>query len=327
MTTMRQRIGERVVGRQRELDLILAVLEAGRDILVEGPPGTSKSTLLRAIAAEWGVPVVLVEGNADLTPAKLIGSHDPARVLQEGYRDDNFVDGPLLRAMREGGFLYIEEFNRAPDDTINTLLSAITEREIVVPRIGRVAAAPTFRVIGTMNPHDNVGTTALAMSVHDRFNRLEVGYQDAEAELAIVAMHANGTHASGTQGDGVSHDGTAGAPARLAESLRHDAVQLTRATREHPEIRQGSSVRGAIDLYLVTMELLQLRGITEAGEGRAAPEGSPRHRYATAVYDAMVVALSGRIHVDEASESTPEAVLRHIWETHFLLDPAAAEPG
>lgn len=38
---------------------------------------------------------------------------------------ENFVDGPLLEAMRSGGFLYIEEFSRAPEDTLNTLLTAM----------------------------------------------------------------------------------------------------------------------------------------------------------------------------------------------------------
>src|SRR6266851_4658234 len=109
----RARIAARGVGRERELELILAAVAAGRDMLIEGPPGTSKSTLLRAITTEWGVPLVFVEGNADLTPAKLIGHHNPARVLREDYSADNFVDGPLLEAMREGGFLYIEELNRA----------------------------------------------------------------------------------------------------------------------------------------------------------------------------------------------------------------------
>ena len=111
---------------------------------------------------------MFVEGNADLTPAKLIGHHNPARVLREDYSADNFVDGPLLEAMREGGFLYIEEFNRAPEDTLNTLLTAMAEREVAVPRVGPVEAKPTFRVIASMNPYDNVGTTRLSTSVHDR---------------------------------------------------------------------------------------------------------------------------------------------------------------
>jgi len=102
------RIASHLVGRERELRLTLAAVAAGRDIILEGPPGTSKSTLLRAITAEWGIPLVFVEGNADLTPAKLLGHHNPARVLREDYSADNFVAGPLVEAMCKGAFLYFE---------------------------------------------------------------------------------------------------------------------------------------------------------------------------------------------------------------------------
>jgi MoxR-like ATPase len=283
-------------------------------MLIEGPPGTSKSTLLRAITAEWGVPLVFVEGNADLTPAKLTGYYNPAQVLREGYTAANFVDGPLLEAMRDGGFLYIEEFNRAPEDTLNTLLTAMAEREIAVPRVGRVAARPTFRVIATMNPYDNVGTTRLSTSIHDRLCRLAVTYQDEESERGIVRLRAP------LPPDDV--------PAGLAAALVADAVAVTRATRVHPDVRQGSSVRGAIDLTLVAGELVALRGIRDSGGSGRLTGGNPaRQAYADAVFDAMVVALSGRIQLDETVDATPEAVLRQIWEDHFVLLPAAAVPG
>jgi MoxR-like ATPase len=320
------RVAAHLVGRERELTLTLAAVAAGRDLILEGPPGTSKSTLLRAITAEWGIPLVFVEGNADLTPAKLIGHHNPARVLREDYSPDNFVDGPLLQAMRAGGFLYIEEFNRAPEDTLNTLLTAMAERQIAVPTAGTVVATPTFRVVASMNPYDNVGTTRLSTSVHDRICRLAIGYQDATAERGIVTLRAPLPKL---------------AP-ELYERLVSDAVAVTRATREHEDIRQGSSVRGAIDLTLVAGQLLGLRissagGISSAGE--AGPAGPPdlsgepglaseaAESYPEVVYDAMVVALSGRIFLDETVDLTPEAVLRQIWEDQFVLAPAAAAPG
>jgi MoxR-like ATPase len=301
IVAVRDRVRPRLVGRERELDLLLAAVAAGCDIILEGPPGTSKSTLLRAITAEWGIPLVFIEGNADLTPAKLVGHHNPARVLREDYSADNFVDGPLLAAMRAGGFLYIEEFNRAPEDTLNTLLTAMAERQIAVPRAGTVTAAGTFRVIASMNPYDNVGTTRLSTSVHDRLCRLAVGYQDAAAERGIVALRAP------------LPDLAPGLHVRLMA----DAVAVTRATREHEDIRQGSSVRGAIDITLVAGQLLELAGLTEPGD----------ERYPGVLYDAMVVALSGRIFLDETVEVTPEVVLRQIWEDHFILAPAAAAPG
>ena len=127
ITAVRDRVRRRLVGREHELDLVLAAVAPGVTSCWRGRPGTSKSTLLRGITAEWGIPLVFVEGNADLTPAKLVGHHNPARVLREDYSAENFVDGPLLEAMRSGGFLYIEEFNRAPEDTLNTLLTAMAD--------------------------------------------------------------------------------------------------------------------------------------------------------------------------------------------------------
>jgi MoxR-like ATPase len=334
LASIRSRIQAEVVGRERELGLVLAAVAAGRDILLEGPPGTSKSTLLRAITGEWGIPLVFVEGNADLTPAKLVGHHNPARVLREDYSPDNFVDGPLIEAMREGGFLYIEEFNRAPEDTLNTLLTAMAERRIAVPRVGEVIARDTFRVIASMNPYDNIGTTRLSTSVHDRLCRLAITYQDAAAERGIVTLRA-------PQFDQALAD----LKPAVYERLVADAVAVTRATREHEDIRQGSSVRGAIDLTLVAGELFTLdpersRGSASpaddsgdmAADEREGPEAgewheAAEHSYRETVYDAMTVALSGRIFLDETVEATPEQVLRQIWEDHFILNPAVAQPG
>ena len=118
-----------------------------------------------------------------------------------------------------------------------------------------------------------------------------VDYQDAAAERGIVALR---TQVTGPLG------------ARLMD----DAVAVTRATRQHPEIRQGSSVRGAIDLVLVAEQLASCGG-----------RGPRLDAYPPMVYDAMVVALSGRIHLDEAIDATPEQVLREIWEDHFILQP------
>lgn len=300
VSEIRDRVATQLVGRERELELLLAAVASGRDIILEGPPGTSKTTMLKAITAEWGIPLVLVEGNAELTPVKLIGHHHPARVLREDYSADNFVPGPLVEAMRDGGFLYIEEFNRAPEDTLNTLLMAIGDRSIAIPRVGVVEARRTFRVVASMNPFDNVGTTRLSSSVHDRLCRLAIGYQDAEAERGIVILRA-----------------AVGDLEELSEHVVTDAVAVTRATRDHPDVRQGSSVRGAIDVAVLVAELARLRGIVSSGDGR----------YDDTLLDAMIIALSGRIQLDEVSDVSAEQVLRDIWQTHILGRSANAAPG
>jgi MoxR-like ATPase len=58
LASRRAALATRVVGRGRELDLVLAAVTAGRDLLLEGPPGTSKSTILRAITESWGIPLL-----------------------------------------------------------------------------------------------------------------------------------------------------------------------------------------------------------------------------------------------------------------------------
>jgi hypothetical protein len=154
--------------------VLAATLSSGCHVVLEGQPGTGKSTLLRAVADGAGLGVEFVEGNAELTPARLVGHHDPALVLEAGYTPETFVDGPLISALREGRLLYIEELNRVPEETLNVLVGALAEGEIHVPRLGRVSARELFVRAGRLGGGTGRG-----------YRRLSPGRAGGEGDLDL----------------------------------------------------------------------------------------------------------------------------------------------
>ena len=286
-----------VVGRKRELELVVAALHGGRHVLLEGPPGTGKSTLLRSVAEAMGVGFAFVEGNAELTPARLVGHFDPARVLTDGYSADVFVDGPLVSALRDGSLLYVEEINRIPEETLNVLITVMSEGEITVPRLGTVKSSAGFRLVAAMNPFDAVGTARISSAVYDRVCRIAMTYQHAEDEIEIVQreLHQRNSAIS------VPSDWVA------------QVVEMVRRTRNHADLRFGSSVRGAIDTAVVATSL-------------AAMRKTAVHDPAIGL-DSTLVALTGRVRLREGSVRTAEEVITEIFSDVFGVKPEDGDAG
>lgn len=286
-----------VVGRKRELELVVAALHGGRHVLLEGPPGTGKSTLLRSVAEAMGVGFAFVEGNAELTPARLVGHFDPARVLTDGYSADVFVDGPLVSALRDGSLLYVEEINRIPEETLNVLITVMSEGEITVPRLGTVKSSAGFRLVAAMNPFDAVGTARISSAVYDRVCRVAMTYQHAEDEIEIVQRELRQRNS--------------------AQSVPSDwvalVVEMVRRTRNHADLRFGSSVRGAIDTAVVATSLAAMRktAVQDPAIG----------------LDSALVALTGRVRLREGSVRTAEEVITEIFSDVFGVKPEDGDAG
>lgn len=269
-------VREGIVGREVEIRSIITAMDAGKHILLEGPPGTSKSTLLREIAQKARIPFYIVEGNIDLTPAKLVGHFNPSKVMEDSYKPEYFEKGPLAMAMEEGGILYIEEFNRMPADVSNVLISPMEEGEISIPRYGSVRAVHPFTVIAAQNPYDDVGTVRVSRAFMDRICLIKMNYQDEEEEREIVRLR------TGLDKAGVIEL----------------AVKMMRKTREHQDIKLGASIRAAIDLVDLFASMQKLAD-------------QPAGNFLTAAR----MAMSNKIWLNEMACKDSDEIIEEVWDS------------
>ncbi|MEY3691275.1 MAG: hypothetical protein RJB57_930, partial [Actinomycetota bacterium] len=119
--------------------------------------------------------------------------------------------------------------------------------------------------------------------VYDRVCRVAMSYQPADEETSIVVRELGAV--------------------QVPEAFLAGTVEVTRLTRSHPDLRVGSSVRGAVDFAKVAVSLADLRG--------SAPDDPP------VSLDAALVALSGRVRVREGSSRTAEEIVTELWNSVF----------
>ncbi len=222
-----------IIGRLDIIRQCLAAVEANKHLLIEGAVGVGKTTLASAISGHLRREMLRVDGDERYTSAKLVGWFDPPIVLKQGYTRDSFVAGPLMETMEVGGVLFINELNRMPEATQNTLLPVMDEGLLHVPKLGTIHAQNGFRIIATQNPEASVGVTPLGEALRDRFVWLFLEYHSEEEERQITKLNTKVTD----------------------EDIINTAVAITRATRDHADIRRGSSVRGAIDIASLYQQL------------------------------------------------------------------------
>jgi MoxR-like ATPase len=222
-----------IVGRGNELEKALVAIKADRHLLIEGAVGVGKTVIALAVAHHLKRPIFRVDGDERYTEQKLTGWFDPPIVLKMGYVKEAFVPGPLTLAMQNGGILFINELNRMPEGVQNVLLPAMDEFEIEIPKIGKIKAKNGFVIIATQNPREFVATSALSEALRDRFELITLDYQSEEEEIEIVKLRT-----------GVND-----------YNLLKPIVRIVRATRRHEDIRRGASVRAAMSISTLALQL------------------------------------------------------------------------
>ena len=134
------------VGDEREV--FLAAHSAHRPVLIKGPTGCGKTRFVEAMAAQLKIGVHTVACHEDLTAADLVGRH-----LLKGS-ETVWVDGPLTRAVREGGVAYLDEIVEARQD-VTVVIHPLTDYRRILPldRLGQQLKAPDdFMLVVSYNP-------------------------------------------------------------------------------------------------------------------------------------------------------------------------------
>ena len=170
-----------VVGLNDVTDQMLMALVAGGHVLLEGVPGTAKTTLCRTFSTVLGIHFERVQFTPDLLPSDVTGT----QVLDRQTSDFVLRKGPVFCQL-----LLADELNRAPARTQSSLLEAMQERQVTIE--GKTLPLPQpFMVLATQNPIEQEGVYRLPEAQLDRFLfRINVGYPERDQEVNMLELHS-----------------------------------------------------------------------------------------------------------------------------------------
>jgi len=160
------------------------------NVLVYGPTGPGKTTAVEAWAAERGLRMATVSGNASMESRQLFGGFIP-----DGNGSYGWIDGPVTDVVRNGGVLLLDEMNFISPKIYTTLYPLTDGRRTItlLDHMGEtIEAHPDLTVFATMNP-DYVGTTPLNFAMRNRFDiQLAWDYDDAVEEKLVDSKALRG---------------------------------------------------------------------------------------------------------------------------------------
>ncbi|MEU4221701.1 MoxR family ATPase [Actinoplanes sp. NPDC026623] len=247
---------ERIIrGKPRLVRFAVAALLAEGHLLIEDVPGLGKTTLARCLAHSIGGSWHRIQFTPDLLPGDITG----VSVFRPGSDSFTFHPGAVF-----ANVVVADEINRGTPKTQSALLEVMAERRVTVDAETHEVPRP-FLVVATQNPIELEGTFRLPEAQLDRFlMRLSVGYPDPADEVRIVL--ADGAGESPEDLRPVVEAGVLRDTIERVRRLRVDdaiaeyAVRLAAATRDHPSVRFGASVRGSIALVRAARAMAALAG-------------------------------------------------------------------
>ena len=244
-----------IVGKHREVLLLITAMLAGGHVLIEDVPGVGKTTLAAALAKAAGLDFRRAQFTPDVTASDITGFNIYNR------REENFEFTPGLVMTN---ILLADEINRASPKTQSALLEAMEEGRVTVDGKTYILPDP-FMVIATQNPSGFVGTYPLPEAQLDRFSmKLSMGYPTPDEEMRIVEERT-----AADPLDAVSP--VAGAKlisflralttdVRIDRSLYKYLVLLVSATREHRSVSLGASPRASLALKKLSQAYAFMHG-------------------------------------------------------------------
>lgn len=244
-----------IVGKDKQIELLMVALLTGGHVLLEDVPGTGKTKTARALAQSLNLNFKRVQFTIDLLPSDLTGINYFDR------SSDRFVfrQGPIFT-----NILLADEINRATARTQSSLLECMEEKQVTVDGV-TTKLNPPFLVIATQNPIESQGTFPLPEAQLDRFlMKIKMNYPTHEESLEILKRFdkcdpLDDLTSVIESGDLFKMQEEA-RNIVVADSLYGYAADIVEATRKSSEIRVGASPRALIAFVAAAKALALLRG-------------------------------------------------------------------
>ena len=288
-------------GQDEVVRLSLVCLFARGHLLIEGVPGTGKTTLAHTIARALNVDFQRVQFTADMLPSDVLG----ISMYSAAEQKFEFKRGPVFT-----NILLADEINRTAPKTQSALLEAMNEYQVTMDRDSYALPQP-FLVIATQNPVEHHGTYPLPESQMDRFlMRLHMGYPAPESEREILRSEAGAARLDDVQailaGDEVVAIQEEVTRVRVDDSLVEYALQIVNRTRDSQFLSLGVSPRGSLMLYRAAQSMAYV-------DGREFTTPEDFKTLAVPVFAHRVV-VSGRYSSTAKKSEQSEQILREIVE-------------